>query len=173
MRCDYEFVTVWRAPGTVAEVRNVLSDGRELPRWWPSVYLDVVLRERGDADQVGSVTDLHTTGWLPYTLRWSLTLTEPVTDTGFALSADGDLNGTGRWTFVQDGPETRTSTSRSFPAPVTRSPTPWMPFTLICASRPKLTTARPLSRFSHASATSIFEGSASLHAMYVRPWPRM
>jgi hypothetical protein len=83
----------------------VLSDGRTLPQWWPSVYLGVEPRAAGDDDDVGSVTDLHTKGWLPYTLRWSLTLTEPVTDTGFALSADGDLQGTGRWTFVQDGPE--------------------------------------------------------------------
>jgi hypothetical protein len=59
----------------------------------------------GGADQVGSVTDLHTKGWLPYTLRWTLTITEPITDTGFALSADGDLSGTGRWTFLQQGPE--------------------------------------------------------------------
>ena len=105
MSSDYAFVTVWRVPGTVAEVKEVLSDGRTLPRWWPSVYLSVEPRERGDADGVGSVTDLHTKGWLPYTLRWTLTITEPITDTGFALSADGDLIGTGRWTFVQDGPE--------------------------------------------------------------------
>ena len=102
---DYQFVTVWRVPGTIAEVKAVLSDGRTLPRWWPSVYLGVVPRVEGDAAGVGSVTDLHTTGWLPYTLRWALTITEPVTDAGFALSALGDLNGTGRWTFVQDGPE--------------------------------------------------------------------
>jgi hypothetical protein len=102
---DYAFVTVWRVPGTLAEVRTVLSDGRALPRWWPSVYLSVVPRKAGDADGVGSLTDLHTKGWLPYTLKWSLTITEPITDTGFALSADGDLIGTGRWTFVQDGPE--------------------------------------------------------------------
>jgi hypothetical protein len=102
---DYAFVTVWRVPGTVAEVKAVLSDGRTLPRWWPSVYLSVAPRERGDADGVGSVTDLHTKGWLPYTLRWTVTITEPITDAGFALSAAGDLIGTGRWTFVQDGPE--------------------------------------------------------------------
>ena len=105
MRSDYEFVTVWRVPGTIAEVTAVLSDGRTLPRWWPSVYVSVVPLERGDADDVGSVTEVQTTGWLPYTLRWKLTLTEPITDKGFALTADGDLNGTGRWTFVQEGPE--------------------------------------------------------------------
>jgi hypothetical protein len=102
---DYEFVTVWRVPGTIAEVRAVLSDGRTLPRWWPSVYLEVVPRKEGADDGVGSVTDLHTTGWLPYTLRWTLTITEPFTDRGFALAAVGDLNGEGRWTFEQDGPE--------------------------------------------------------------------
>ena len=86
MSSDYEFVTVWRVPGTIAEVKAVLSDGRTLPRWWPSVYLDVVPRLAGRRRQdVGSVTDLHTTGWLPYTLRWTLTITEPITDTGFAL----------------------------------------------------------------------------------------
>jgi hypothetical protein len=105
MSTDYEFVTVWRVPGTIAEVRAVLSDGRALPAWWPSVYLGVVPRVDGGADLVGSVADLHTKGWLPYTLRWALTITEPITDAGFALSAEGDLTGTGRWTFVQDGPE--------------------------------------------------------------------
>ena len=106
---DYHFVTVWRVPGTIAEVKAVLSDGRTLPRWWPSVYLEVVPRVDGDADRLGSVTDLHTTGWLPYTLRWRLTITEPMTDSGFALSGAGDLNGMGRWTFVQDGPEVQIS----------------------------------------------------------------
>ena len=48
----------------------------------------------------------YTKGWLPYTLRWTLTVTEPVTARGFALTAAGDLNGTGRWTFEPDGPET-------------------------------------------------------------------
>ena len=103
MSSDYRFLTEWRVPGTIAEVSDVLRNGRTLPDWWPSVYLAV--RAFGDAGEVGSGADLHTKGWLPYTLRWTLTLTEPVTDTGFALSADGDLEGTGRWTFVQDGPE--------------------------------------------------------------------
>jgi hypothetical protein len=105
MSSEYRFVTVWRVAGTIAEVRAVLGDGRTLPRWWPAVYLAVEVREEGGADGAGSVIDLWTTGWLPYTLRWTLTITEPFTDSGFALSAAGDLNGTGRWTFAQDGPE--------------------------------------------------------------------
>jgi hypothetical protein len=104
-RDDYHFLTIWRVPGSIAEVRGVLSDSASLPRWWPSVYLDVVQRADGDGAGVGRTVDLHTTGWLPYTLHWTLEITEPMTDTGFALRAGGDLAGTGRWTFRQDGPE--------------------------------------------------------------------
>jgi hypothetical protein len=102
---SYHFVTTWRVAGTVAEVKAVLSDSASLTRWWPSVYLAVVPRADGDPDGVGRTVELCTTGWLPYTLRWTLRITETMTDTGFALAATGDLVGTGRWTFAQDGPE--------------------------------------------------------------------
>lgn len=62
-------------------------------------------REEGGPDGVGRTGDLHTKGWLPYTLRWTLRITEPITEAGFALAATGDLEGTGRWTFEQRGPE--------------------------------------------------------------------
>jgi hypothetical protein len=103
--CEYHFVSVWRVAGTIAEVRAVLRDSAGLPRWWPAVYLDVVPAEDGDDDGVGRAVELHTTGWLPYTLRWTLRVTEPMTDAGFAVAATGDLAGAGRWTFRQDGPE--------------------------------------------------------------------
>lgn len=105
MSSQYEFVTVWRVPGTAAEVTTILGDAESLTRWWPSVYLDVVARAEGGVGGVGGVVDLYTKGWLPYRLRWTLTITEPITTTGFALRADGDLCGTGRWRFEQDGPE--------------------------------------------------------------------
>ena len=63
-------------------------------------------RSLAEGDETGRhEIALHTKGWLPYTLRWTLTVTEPITDAGFALTAKGDLNGAGRWTFEQDGPE--------------------------------------------------------------------
>ncbi len=105
MDSDYRFLTIWRVAGTVEEVKAVLGDADSLPRWWPSVYLSVTHVKDAGPDGTGKVVDLFTKGWLPYTLRWALTVTEPMTDSGFALSAAGDLNGTGRWTFTQDGPE--------------------------------------------------------------------
>lgn len=102
---DYQFFTEWRVPATIEEVKAVLGDAPSLTRWWPSVYLSLEQVEEGAPDGVGRTVDLHTKGWLPYTLRWRLRITEPLTDTGFALAASGDLEGTGRWTFTQDGPE--------------------------------------------------------------------
>ncbi|MEA5455062.1 polyketide cyclase [Sinomonas sp. JGH33] len=85
---------------------SILRNGADLSRWWPSVYLDVRMLDPGDAQGLGRRIDLFTKGWLPYTLRWTFTVTEPITLDGFAISARGDLNGTGRWTLTQDGPET-------------------------------------------------------------------
>jgi hypothetical protein len=101
----YRFRTVWRLRATIAEVQAVLSDAAGLPRWWPAVYLDVVPVADGRADGVGRTVEVVTKGWLPYTLRWTLRITETMTDAGFALAASGDLVGAGRWTFAQDGPE--------------------------------------------------------------------
>jgi hypothetical protein len=99
---DYHFITRWRLKGTAAEVAAVLRDAEDLPRWWPSVYLDVRVIEEGDARGVGRVVDLWTKGWLPYTLRWRFTTTSNDGAAGLALRADGDFVGEGVWTFTQD-----------------------------------------------------------------------
>ncbi|HEX8156301.1 MAG TPA: hypothetical protein VF526_02845, partial [Solirubrobacteraceae bacterium] len=99
------FVTRWWVAGTAQEVSDVLGDAKTLPAWWPSVYLHVRVVEPGDADGIGRVLDVYTKGWLPYTLRWRLTVTEPVSPQGFAVAAAGDFVGTGVWTFTQHGPE--------------------------------------------------------------------
>lgn len=100
---DYQFLTVWRIPGKVEEVAQILTDG-DLTRWWPSVYLDVRELEPGDQSGLGKVIDLYTKGWLPYTLRWRFRVSDIRRD-GFTLEASGDFVGRGIWTFAQDGPD--------------------------------------------------------------------
>ncbi len=99
---DYAFVTRWQVVGTVAEVKEILGDAASLPRWWPSVYLDVRVLVPGDAAGVGKTVELLTQGWLPYRLRWRFVTTEARPD-GFTLEATGDFEGRGVWTFVQAG----------------------------------------------------------------------
>jgi Polyketide cyclase / dehydrase and lipid transport len=100
---DFRFVTHWRVRGDVEEIYDVLADGPDLARWWPSVYLDVQELEHGGPDAVGRVIRLYTKGWLPYTLRWQFRITENNRPHGFALEAWGDFDGRGIWTFTQEG----------------------------------------------------------------------
>ena len=100
---DYHFITRWRIEGTVQEVADVLKRAEDLPRWWPSVYLEVREIEAGDGDGIGKVVMLHTRGWLPYTLRWQFRVTESRHPYGYSIEAWGDFNGRGVWTFEQEG----------------------------------------------------------------------
>jgi hypothetical protein len=100
---EYHFVTNWRVEGTVEQVSDILGDPLDLPRWWPSVYLAVREIDPGGVNGVGRVVELHTKGWLPYTLRWSFRVTESRRPLGFSLVAWGDFDGAGVWTFEQDG----------------------------------------------------------------------
>jgi hypothetical protein len=101
---DYHFVTRWRLEGDVQAVSDVLGDPLGLPRWWPSVYLEVQELEPGDANKIGRVIELFTKGWLPYTLRWKFKVVESKPPHGFTLEAIGDFVGRGVWTLQQDGP---------------------------------------------------------------------
>lgn len=99
---DYYFVTHWTAPGaTIEEVYAVISDVEALPIWWPSVYLEVApVPGTGDQRGIGRQYDLLTKGWLPYTLRWRLTVQENHPPHSSTIGASGDFNGRGIWSFL-------------------------------------------------------------------------
>lgn len=99
----YHFITRWRVKASLDEVNLVLGSANDLARWWPSVYLDVKQLDPGDAKGIGRVIDLHTKGWLPYTLRWRFRVEESRQPFGFSLRATGDFVGRGIWTFESDG----------------------------------------------------------------------
>lgn len=101
---DYHFITHWQVQGSVQEVFEVLTNGQELVRWWPSVYLDMQQVIPGDERGVGKVVSLYTKGWLPYTLRWQFRITEAHPPHTFSLEAWGDFVGRGIWTLEQAGP---------------------------------------------------------------------
>ncbi len=100
---DYHFVTRWRVPGRIEDAAEVLGDPLGLPRWWPSVYLDVKELAPGDARKVGRVIELFTKGWLPYTLRWKFRVVENGWPHRSVIEAFGDFEGRGVWTLKQDG----------------------------------------------------------------------
>ena len=99
---DYHFITRWRVEGAINEVADILKDAAELPRWWPSFYLDVKILDPGYKNGIGKVVSLYTKGWLPYTLQWDFRVTESSYPHGFSLEAWGDFNGRGIWSLEQD-----------------------------------------------------------------------
>ena len=101
---DYEFVTRWRVEATPEEVSEILRDGLDLTRWWPSVYLDARELKPGDENGAGREIELFTKGWLPYTLHWQFQVTESRSPGGFSIEAWGDFVGRGVWTIESDGP---------------------------------------------------------------------
>jgi hypothetical protein len=101
---EYQFIDRWRVEGTIGEVSDIIENGVDLPRWWPSVYLEVEELERGGEGGLGKLISLRARGFLPYTLRINFLTVETRSPNGFTLQATGDLEGTGVWTFEQDGP---------------------------------------------------------------------
>jgi len=101
---DYEFVDKWRVKGTVAEVYDILSNGEDLKRWWPGIYLDAKEVARGDEDGMGRTINFRAQGGrLLYVLNWTARTIETNKPYGFSLEASGDFVGKGVWTFEQDG----------------------------------------------------------------------
>ncbi|HUK34489.1 MAG TPA: SRPBCC family protein [Vicinamibacterales bacterium] len=101
---EYQFLTRWVVDGTCEAVSDILGNPLDLPRWWPMVYLQVVELRPSDASGIGRRVRLLTKGKLPYKLRWEFEVVESRFPRGFTIAATGDFEGTGAWTFTQQGP---------------------------------------------------------------------
>lgn len=99
---DYQFLSTWRIQGTLQEVVDIMADATELSRWWPSVYLGVSEIEPGDEQGIGKTFDLHTRGWLPYTLHWRMRVAD-LREGQLTITASGDFTGRGIWTAREEG----------------------------------------------------------------------
>lgn len=105
---SYRFVTQWRVPGTPEQVYAILEDVPRVVRFWPQLYRTATVTAEGDGTR-GKTVAVETKGFLPYILRWNFRVTDSQRPNGFSIEAWGDLTGSGRWTFTQDGPETAIS----------------------------------------------------------------
>lgn len=103
---DYHFITKWEVDATPEEVSDILQVAEDLPRSWPSVYLDIEIKNPGDDRGIGKIVSLYTKGWLPYTLRWQFRVVESRYPYGFTLEAFGDFVGRGVWKIEQNGHQT-------------------------------------------------------------------
>jgi hypothetical protein len=96
----YHFVTTWRVRGLAEDVYQILEKSADLAGWWPAVFLRLKAIEPGDAAGINAVFDVHTRGWLPYTLCWQLRTLGKERPRRIALEAKGDLTGLVVWTVT-------------------------------------------------------------------------
>ncbi len=71
---NYHFTTEWWVDATIEEVSDILGDAASLPSWWPSVYLEVKVREPGDSRGVGKRWGARA----KVTYDWTIRLTKPL-----------------------------------------------------------------------------------------------
>jgi Polyketide cyclase / dehydrase and lipid transport len=102
----YRFVTNWRVRASCEDVSDVLEDTDRISFWWPSVYRECAVVERGGEHALGRRVEVTTKGFLPYLLRWRYTVVEQNYPHGSRIVAGGDLEGDGRWTLRQIGDDT-------------------------------------------------------------------
>ena len=102
----YRFVTNWQVHASCEDVSDVLEDTDRISVWWPSVYRECAVVERGGEHALGRRVEVTTKGFLPYLLRWRYIVVEQNYPHGSRIVADGDLEGDGRWTLRQNGDDT-------------------------------------------------------------------
>ena len=98
----YSFTTLWRLDAPVAAVWTALTAVERWPQWWRGVEAVVPLRP-GDATGVGA---LHRYTWkskLPYRLSFEMETTHIEPYQRLEGRAQGELQGTGCWTFDATG----------------------------------------------------------------------
>jgi len=98
----YQLITDWQLQAPIDAIWDALYDVVAWPQWWP--YLQSVVElTPGDAAGVGAVRRYTWTSRLPY--RLSFGMRSAIVQRPFILEgeAQGELNGTGRWTLRSEG----------------------------------------------------------------------
>ncbi|MEO1492758.1 MAG: SRPBCC family protein [Pseudomonadota bacterium] len=99
----FDLISHWAVPARIETVAEILAEPERFPDWWGAVYLSIEIADPGDADGIGRTVDVHSRGWLPYTLRWTGRLVERDPPHRAVIEATGDLTGHGVWSLRQNG----------------------------------------------------------------------
>lgn len=98
---EYRLLTLWRLVAPREQVFDAVLDSLQWPSWWPGAER-VEQIEPGGTDGIGSVRHYVWKGQLPYRLAFDARTTEIEKPQVLAAVVEGDLAGSGRWTFSHD-----------------------------------------------------------------------
>ena len=99
---EYRLVTIWRIEAPLSEVYAAIESSLSWPEWWPGAR-KVEQTAAGDAKGIDNVRDYCWHGEFPYLLRFSMRATRIERLVAIEGSAQGDLEGTGCWSFSRQG----------------------------------------------------------------------
>ena len=99
---DLHLVTAWRLAAPVEAVWPLIAAPEAWPSWWRAVAKVETLAP-GDADGVGALRRIAWRTALPYTLTFVVRTTKVEPMRSIEGRAEGELDGTGLWTFTPSG----------------------------------------------------------------------
>ncbi len=105
---SFHFVTHWRFDAPIDPVWKIITDVGRLPEWWPG-FKRAALQGTDRTLRVGQVVDCTVRAALPYSLRFSLEITDLNPPTMMRLRSRGDLDGWGQWDLAIEGNGTAVS----------------------------------------------------------------
>jgi len=95
---DYSFVTRWQTTAPMERVIEVLREVDRWPAWWRGVRCVERIAE-GDADGIGATNRFVFRSRLPYSLAFTMQVTEVSAPNHLVGRATGELEGSGAWTL--------------------------------------------------------------------------
>jgi len=102
----YSFVTRWRIEASLEQVWDAVYQAEQWPRWWKGVEQVLELESARGENGVGALRRFTWKSRLPYRLTFQMRVTRVMPHQLIESSAEGELEGTGRWTFSGNGKET-------------------------------------------------------------------
>src|SRR2546426_8688022 len=102
MDAEYRFLTAWLLEAPIDPVWAAIKDSARWPEWWKGVER-VEKLEDGDADGVGKLERYTWKSLLPYELEFESRTTRSERPHLLEGAAQGELTGTGRWRFFEQG----------------------------------------------------------------------
>jgi len=103
---NYSFVTRWSFKEPLEQVWGALYDSDRWPTWWRGVEQGEKLRSADAPNEVGSVRRFTWKSRLPYRLTFDMTVTRVEPMSLIESTAEGELEGEGRWSFSSDAGNT-------------------------------------------------------------------
>jgi hypothetical protein len=98
----YNFITYWKVNAPVENAWEVIRDVRKWHEWWHGV-LKVYELNKGYGEDHGARFAHTWQSFLPYKLKFETEITQVLLYKSIEANVTGELEGTGRWEFRDEG----------------------------------------------------------------------